>query len=992
MHGLLPPSSRVTGVRCSGGGARDDLPHARTAGEEDVVKALLQQRGRLRHGPLHHLHAVRVEVAREQIRDQRRGARRELGWLDDGAIAGGERGDQRAERQLQWVVPGADDQDHTQWLAVDAASRDEVEQAGFQGSARSLGLHPPGQVAQRVRQVRLHEADLGGVGFERRLTQVGLECLEDPRLVVVEQLAQPAQLLLAPGAREGHAGAVRGSQSFDDRCGGAGLHGRLASSALTAFVPAASRRRKRSGRIPDLRGPIARRRRSMGPARRNLVSMLSSARLLFRPKRPEPSYPRLPDVDEHGQTSVRGVYAVGEIAGTPLIKLGLNAGHDLVARLATELKNAGPAPDGAIDLLIVGAGSSGLGAAAAAQDVGLSAVVVEANHLAETVYTMTKGKLIFAEPEAAPKKGRMWFEECTREQLLERWAAQVEEFGLDVRTHEKVEGITRRGELLEVATDKETYRARRVILSMGKAGNPRKAGVPGEVEHASKIEHRLIDPDVYRDRDVLIYGGGDVALEAALALKEHNRVTLATIDAELTYPRKRNIDALRSAEAAGAVTVRLGTALTSIGEGEATLTATGTNSGGQTIANDVVFEMIGAELPLSFFAKIGVRLENTWHWKRWAVLFTVFLGVYSLYSLKSYGKGSVAWPFEGWIAAASYDGNLRSLFEVAFAPFAWIFRPEAYADILADRGFQQGYLYSLLYTIVMVVFGYQALIRWRGIATNKRYQTNRYITLLAFQVGFFLLVNLVAVQAFTVQHAWRAWGLYQPFPLFFNVFFWWNPGGDPVSVMAFFITAGIVGSLVVIPLLAWKHGKRFCTWVCGCGGLAETLGDRWRHLSPKGERSRRWEFQAVAVMLASFLVLIVVLTAYRGSGENAWWSTYNYLVDFWLVAVIPITLYPFFGGKVWCRYWCPLAAWNQVLAKWYGRLKIASNDKCISCTQCSKHCQVGVDVMAFAKNQEPFDNRNSSCIHCGICIDVCPMDVLSFDDSPREQGTQSASQ
>jgi formate hydrogenlyase subunit 6/NADH:ubiquinone oxidoreductase subunit I len=66
------------------------------------------------------------------------------------------------------------------------------------------------------------------------------------------------------------------------------------------------------------------------------------------------------------------------------------------------------------------------------------------------------------------------------------------------------------------------------------------------------------------------------------------------------------------------------------------------------------------------------------------------------------------------------------------------------------------------------------------------------------------------------------------------------------------------------------------------------------------------------------------------------------------------------------------------LARWYGRLQISSNEKCISCTQCSKYCQVGVDVMAFAKNQEPFDNRNSGCIQCGICIDVCPVDVLSF--------------
>ena len=135
---------------------------------------------------------------------------------------------------------------------------------------------------------------------------------------------------------------------------------------------------------------------------------------------------------------------------------------------------------------------------------------------------------------------------------------------------------------------------------------------------------------------------------------------------------------------------------------------------------------------------------------------------------------------------------------------------------------------------------------------------------------------------------------------------------------------------------------------------------------------------------------LVVVGFHETDGNNPWWRAYNYIVDFWLVAVIPVALYPFFGGKVWCRYWCPLAAYNQILSARFGRLKIVSNDKCITCTECSKFCQVGVDVMAFAKSGEPFDNSNSSCIHCGVCIDVCPMDVLSFETSDGTVASRKA--
>ena len=110
---------------------------------------------------------------------------------------------------------------------------------------------------------------------------------------------------------------------------------------------------------------------------------------------------------------------------------------------------------------------------------------------------------------------------------------------------------------------------------------------------------------------------------------------------------------------------------------------------------------------------------------------------------------------------------------------------------------------------------------------------------------------------------------------------------------------------------------------------------------------------------------------------------YRVLADVWLVGILPVTLYPFLGGKVWCRYWCPLAKLMHLESWAFARLrlsrfKIVANDKCIACNECSRNCQVGIDVMQYALKQEVLDNATSSCIGCGICVSVCPMDTLSF--------------
>ena len=221
--------------------------------------------------------------------------------------------------------------------------------------------------------------------------------------------------------------------------------------------------------------------------------------------------------------------------------------------------------------------------------------------------------------------------------------------------------------------------------------------------------------------------------------------------------------------------------------------------------------------------------------------------------------------------------------------------------------------------------------------------------------------------------------------MFFYTFFY-----DPHQV---WVVWGIVLTFVIIPILVLFHGKRYCSWICGCGGLAETLGDRWRHLAPKNPASRAWERMNWAVLGAAALVTVMMLLRDTGAvfqvSATKGLDVYHLVADVWLVGIIPVTLYPFMGGKVWCRYWCPLAKMMDVMSKFYGKFKlsrfhIVPNDKCIGCTECTRNCQVGIDVMSYAIKQEVLDNDTSSCIGCGICVSVCPMDVLSFSAKPPQ--------
>jgi len=725
---------------------------------------------------------------------------------------------------------------------------------------------------------------------------------------------------------------------------------------------------------------------------------------------------RRPVIDGNFESNIPGLFVIGDLAGAPVVKLAMAQGSQVAEHIAAKVDAkaaAGSGDPNRYDLLVIGAGASGLNAALGAQEHGLRVIVLEKNRIANTIEDFPEGKWIYAEPESMPPVGKLWLEGASKEDLLTRWRQAVSEHHLEVRTDEGVSGLTRRKDgIFEIRTDRGAYLATRVVLATGQRGNARKLNVPGE--DRENVHHRLYSPKHYKDEEILVVGGGNSAVEAALALAEQNRVTLSYRGSEFTRVFKDNRRKLTAAVESGGIRVIFRSQVKRFDDGTCALEV---EDSGVTpvkqVKYDRAFVLIGAEPPAEFLRSLGLRLEGDW---TGSPLLAAALVIATFLALWYLGAGYVA---GGVLAAASF-GSLVYLgvrgsrfawlgvtFAIAYTIYGvkqaanfeyWPFRGWG-AHAFAFFGRPWSFWYTVLYTLVMTVFGIQAMKRW-GIDKHDRFQVWRYVSLIGFQWLFFFLIpeflfqyavkyqwvgHKLATDPTFAGQAWRSYGLVYAWPLFFYTFL-----DSPSQV---WIVWGVLLAFVIIPVLVLFHGKRYCSWICGCGGLAETLGDRWRHLAPKGKTSRQWESMNTVVLWAAVLVTILLLgrdavTYFRKpAGVGA--EYYHLFADVWLVGILPVSLYPFFGGKVWCRYWCPLAKFMQILSALYtrwgvSRFAIQSNDKCIACGECSRNCQVGIDVMQFALKQEELNNANTCCIGCGICVTVCPMDVLSFSAARGE--------
>lgn len=311
---------------------------------------------------------------------------------------------------------------------------------------------------------------------------------------------------------------------------------------------------------------------------------------------------QLPRVREDFQTNVPGLYIVGELGGMGLIRNAFEQGRQCVEGIVA----AGDDGNGVQDLAIVGCGPAGLSASLTALHHGLSFVTVEREDIGGTVRHYPRKKLVMTSPLRIPGYGRLEYREIQKEALIEVWEEVVERSGLQVRTRETVANVRREDGVFRVVTDHGEHAARRVVLAIGRRGTPRKLGVPGE--ELPKVAYALREPESYTGDRVLVVGGGDSAVEAAMALADQpgNEVTLSYRKSAFSRIKPGNLERIEAAVAAGAVRVVWNSEVSAIAPDAVELA---TPEGTEQLPNDQVFVFIGGELPIPFLEACGVAID-----------------------------------------------------------------------------------------------------------------------------------------------------------------------------------------------------------------------------------------------------------------------------------------------------------------------------------------------------------------------------------------------
>jgi thioredoxin reductase/NAD-dependent dihydropyrimidine dehydrogenase PreA subunit len=304
------------------------------------------------------------------------------------------------------------------------------------------------------------------------------------------------------------------------------------------------------------------------------------------------------------ESTVPGIFIAGELGGMGLIRNALEQGRQAVEAIHSR---RGKASGDALDLLIVGAGPAGFAASLTAMANGMRFVTIEQESLGGCVFQYPRGKLVMTAPAMVPLVGKINFRQTSKEALLEFWKEAERKTGVKINYKERVEDITRESAGFLVKTSRAQYRARTVLLAIGRRGTPRKLNVPGE--DLPKVVYRLIDPEQYAGQQVLVVGGGDSALEAAASIAESGSggVVLSYRGEAFDRAKARNRERVQQAANGGALRVMLQSNVKQIDREQVAIELKGQML---QVRNDAVIVSAGGVLPSDFLRRVGISVET----------------------------------------------------------------------------------------------------------------------------------------------------------------------------------------------------------------------------------------------------------------------------------------------------------------------------------------------------------------------------------------------
>ncbi|MGC6509163.1 MAG: NAD(P)-binding domain-containing protein [Myxococcota bacterium] len=677
-----------------------------------------------------------------------------------------------------------------------------------------------------------------------------------------------------------------------------------------------------------------------------------------------------PIVDKNNQSSRQGVYVIGDLVDASVIKVAFKQGELLGQHLSQSLQ---PSRSVQLDVAIIGAGPAGTAAAVALKDSGLKTAVFEKTGPFSSIDGFIRGKTIYAHPATVNLHGGFQFEKDTKEKLVYQWRQVLIRENINLQSQYQLIDIKGQSPNFKLIFNHEgqiiEQTSQVIILATGKRMSPNLLGVEGQT-HAIVQKH-LDDPEQYSNQKALVIGGGDSAIEAALALHQSNaKVELLFRASTLYKAGSPNRQALKKAESEGLL-VHPSTQVFEISEG-------GLRSTKGFHTADVIFPFIGHKPPSEYLKKLKIRTTTDSVWWRPVWLSTFFALTVFYYCIKS-------------------GQSLMFLQDIQFLQRL----TEAITVPSSNHTYSGAFWGTVLYSGLIAGFGVRAYLKTK-LPTQKK----RYLMLIGFQwVFLFGIPELLSPLLFHTggwidslyfeflggMRAWKWYSLSVPWPL--NIYALidapnWTETGQ-ITTVILWLGAALMVTVVAIPVYVKSQGLRFCSYLCGCGGLAETLGDFWRELAPRGETAKSLErmgryllFLAVPITIMALLDAwyLVESTFFQSTAQ---WSLrwYSLMVDFGLASILGVGLYPYLGNRFWCRFFCPLRAYMEILAKRFSTIAIESTDSCIGCGECTRYCQMGIQVQRFAQEQLILDNRNAACIQCGVCIEVCPMEVLSIGQS-----------